>query len=246
MSEEMTPEQQMELQKANCPFCKIVKGEIPAIKVYEDEHMLAIQDINPLANGHTVLFPKEHVPIMQMMPKSSFDNMFSKLPSIVKGVKEGAVCDSVNVFVASGGVAGQQMPHFLLHIIPRENGDMIENFNKPPVVLSNAEVDKMLPVLKQNLNTMLQNDAKRTAPVSQPIQSNVDEPAHTISPEQKKLIAEFLESQDELRTLLLHEPNKFAEIIVQNEEVKNIFAGIDLVALSEKLKSAYPVGEEEQ
>jgi len=243
MSEEMTPEQQMEAQKANCPFCKIANGEIPAVKVYEDEYMVGIVDINPLAKGHTILFPKQHVPIMQMMPPAAFKNMFTKLPDIVSGVKQGAICNAVNLYVASGGVAGQQMPHFLLHIIPREAGDNIENFNKVGKELDIGEVANILPSLKNNMGIMLKNDAKLSQPVveDEGVKA-VEAPIHNVSQEQKKLIADFLEENDELRELLLKSPDKFAEIILQNEQTKNMFAGIDIVALSERLKPAYAEG----
>jgi galactose-1-phosphate uridylyltransferase len=72
MSEaEMSQEEMLEQQKANCIFCKIVKGEIPSKKVYEDDMMLAILDINPAVKGHILVLPKEHYPIMPLIRQRS-------------------------------------------------------------------------------------------------------------------------------------------------------------------------------
>ena len=60
----MSPEQIMELQKQKCPFCQIVAGKIPSKTIYEDDKVLAILDINPIAKGHVLVMPKEHYPIM--------------------------------------------------------------------------------------------------------------------------------------------------------------------------------------
>lgn len=220
MSEkEPSQEEILAQQKAQCPFCRIVKGEIPATKVYEDDHIVAILDINPLTKGHTIVFPKEHVPIMQMMSPESFTNLFSKLKYIVKGVKAGAVCDSVNIFIASGGVAGQQMPHFMLHIVPRNSGDDIDNFTKPGVELDSAQIEQITPALSQNMTKLMEKERKESP----------------ISDEQKTAISTYLANHPDMKELLMKNPEKFAEKIVEDQSIRAIFAGIDVKSLSQGL-----------
>ncbi len=124
-------QQQLEQQKIQCPFCKIIKGDIPSKKIYEDDKLLGILDINPLTDGHILLMPKEHYPIMPLVPENTFERLFvltKRLSRIVKSVFEKS---GTTIFIANGAVAGQQSAHFMLHIIPRGDGDGLINFEIP-------------------------------------------------------------------------------------------------------------------
>ena len=81
---ELTPERQasVDAQKAQCPFCQIVDGKIPSKKVYEDDKILAILDIRPATKGHVLVMPKDHYPIMPLIPPDTFKHMFSKLKEL--------------------------------------------------------------------------------------------------------------------------------------------------------------------
>ena len=87
MADQPSPEELLKQQKANCLFCKIVAGEIPGKKVYEDERMLAILDINPVAKGHTLVLTKEHYPIMPLIPPEEFDHLFSTTAQLSGAVR---------------------------------------------------------------------------------------------------------------------------------------------------------------
>ena len=128
---ELTPEikAQLEKQKEQCIFCKIVKGEFESKKVFEDKEMISVLDINPAAKGHMLLLPKEHYPILPYMPAETFKHFFGIIPRLVESVKAALLCTGVNVFIANGAVAGQQSPHFLAHLIPREIDDQLTNFD---------------------------------------------------------------------------------------------------------------------
>ena len=119
---------QLEEQKKNCPFCKIISGEIESKKVYEDELMIGILDINPRIKGHMLLLPKEHYPILPFLPPETFKHMFSRMSSLVNALKESMLSTGCNVMIANGGVAGQQSPHFLVHLFPRENKDGFDKY----------------------------------------------------------------------------------------------------------------------
>ncbi len=107
----------------DCIFCKIVAGEIPATKVYEDEYTLAFMDISPIIKGHVLVIPKEHYdPIMQAP-----DDVLGRCVSVAKRIAQAQVdalgADGVNLHQANGVAAGQVVPHIHFHVIPRFDGD---------------------------------------------------------------------------------------------------------------------------
>jgi histidine triad (HIT) family protein len=120
--------EQLEAQKQNCIFCKIINGDQDSKKVYEDSFMLGLLDINPWVEGHVLLMPKEHFPLMPFLPETTFKHMFGLMPKLVDALKNGMIATGANVFIANGGVAGQQSPHFLLHLIPRNDDDGKYNY----------------------------------------------------------------------------------------------------------------------
>lgn len=109
----------------NCVFCKISKAEIPAKIVYEDEEMLGFLDIKPINLGHTLIIPKNHYENLLDVPEEIFGKMAQvgkRVSLILKNVL-GPKCEGVNLFLANGKAAGQEVFHIHLHIIPRWEGD---------------------------------------------------------------------------------------------------------------------------
>lgn len=108
---------------SDCIFCKIVKGELPCVKVYETEKVLAFLDLNPVNQGHTLVIPKEHFENLS----STTDEFLSELVVVSKkiGAAVLAATGSVafNLTVNNGKEAGQVVAHTHFHIIPRFNGD---------------------------------------------------------------------------------------------------------------------------
>ena len=153
----LTPEikAQLEEQKKQCVFCKILAKEIPGKIVFEDDKTAAILDIYPALKGHTVFLLKEHYPIMPYIPADEFKHYFGLMPQLSKAIKKAMVSTGVNIFIANGGVAGQQAPHFLTHLLPRENGDGFFNFLFDKRKTSLAE-DKV-KMLAHNFPIMMQN-----------------------------------------------------------------------------------------
>lgn len=110
-------------EQQQCVFCHIASGKIPAKKVYEDDKVTAVLDINPATPGHVLVIPKEHVSVMPQMSEELVVHigMISKQLSfaLIRALK----IEGTSVFVANGVAAGQRAPHFLLHIIPRSAND---------------------------------------------------------------------------------------------------------------------------
>ena len=106
----------------NCIFCKIVKGEIPSSKVYEDEKTLAFLDIAPVNIGHSLVIPKEHFVNIYDTPENVLSGMMRVAKKISTALKS-FPADGVNVTMNNDPAAGQIVPHFHIHIIPRLKSD---------------------------------------------------------------------------------------------------------------------------
>lgn len=107
---------------ADCIFCKIVSGDIPAEKVYEDEHVLAILDINPNNFGHTLVLPKQHVENVFDAPAETLIPVYTAAQRIARALKETGA-EGVNLISNNGAAAGQLVFHAHLHVIPRFSDD---------------------------------------------------------------------------------------------------------------------------
>ena len=104
---------------AECIFCKIVKGEIPSFKVYEDELVYAFLDIGPINFGHTLVIPKEHHESTATIPEETAGRMFRIGARIGVALKRELDFEAFNLHLADGTAAGQVVMHAHLHVIPR-------------------------------------------------------------------------------------------------------------------------------
>ncbi len=120
----------------NCLFCKIVSGEIPCYKVYEDENVLAFLDINPIAKAHTVVIPKIHAETLLDLPDEKIKPLFLAIKKITQQIKDKLKPDGFNIGMNLGKKAGQEVDHLHIHVIPRwqdDKGRSIQSIvNKPP------------------------------------------------------------------------------------------------------------------
>lgn len=103
-------------------FSKIIRGEIPSHKVYEDEQVIAILDINPLSEGHTLVIPKEPAGTIDELSDEFAGACGRVLPRIVKALKRVTGATAVNVLQNNGSAAGQEVAHVHFHVIPRFPG----------------------------------------------------------------------------------------------------------------------------
>jgi len=111
------------MSQKNCIFCRMVDGEIPVVKVYEDEAVLAFLDIGPVSDGHTLLIPKEHFAKLEDCPAELIGKVASQLGKISVAVVKAMGADGYNVLCNNGRAAGQLVEHLHFHIIPRKTGD---------------------------------------------------------------------------------------------------------------------------
>ena len=104
---------------SDCIFCKIVKGEIPAAKVFENEHVLAFMDISQVTKGHTLVIPKVHKENLFELTPEMASNIFEVVPKIANALKTEFNPIGLNAINNNGEKAGQSVFHFHLHLIPR-------------------------------------------------------------------------------------------------------------------------------
>ncbi|KAJ6403720.1 hypothetical protein OIU84_012010 [Salix udensis] len=95
----------------DCVFCRIVRGESPAFKLYEDETCLCILDTSPVSPGHSLIIPKSHFSCLEATPPSVVAAMCSKVPSIGNAIMKANGSDSFNLLVNNGAAAGQVIFH---------------------------------------------------------------------------------------------------------------------------------------
>jgi histidine triad (HIT) family protein len=102
-----------------CIFCKIINGDIPSAKVFENEHVYAFLDLSQVTKGHTLVIPKVHTRnIFDLTPQVA-SHLFEAVPSIATGIKEAFSAEGLNVLNNNEEIAGQTVFHYHLHLIPR-------------------------------------------------------------------------------------------------------------------------------
>ncbi len=109
-----------------CIFCKIINGEIPSSKVYEDDDVLAILDISQATLGHTLVMPKKHYANILEIPSDEYAKVMLKVKDIASKINTNLKPNGINVLNNCGEVAGQTVMHYHVHIIPRYNNNDIK------------------------------------------------------------------------------------------------------------------------
>lgn len=121
-----------------CIYCRIVAGEVPASVVYEDDHAIAFLDIQPITPGHILVIPKSHTESLIDLSREDAGHMIRVGQMIDKALRQSdLLCEGVNLFLADGKAAGQDVGHVHLHVFPRYEGDGFKigfngALNKPP------------------------------------------------------------------------------------------------------------------
>src|SRR5690625_3537280 len=102
----------------DCLFCKIIDGDIPSAKVYEDEHVYAFLDISQVTKGHTLVIPKKHVKDIYELDEEIASTLFSRVPKIAKAIKQAYQPVGINLLNNNEIAAGQSVFHLHIHVLP--------------------------------------------------------------------------------------------------------------------------------
>ncbi len=111
------------MKQADCIFCKIANGEIPAKTLYEDEDFRVILDLGPATKGHALILPREHAADLYELPDETAGKVLILAKKMASVMRERLKCDGLNLVQNNGEVAGQTVRHFHLHLIPRYVND---------------------------------------------------------------------------------------------------------------------------
>ncbi len=109
--------------QSDCIFCKIVAGEIPCFKLYEDEATLAFMDINPVSEGHALIIPKAHAEDVYAVSDEAIAAAAKTAARIARAVRAAFDPDGLNLLQCNGPAAAQSVQHFHMHVIPRRMDD---------------------------------------------------------------------------------------------------------------------------
>src|SRR3989338_1535482 len=104
----MSPEELKEFHKKQCIFCQIISGKVQSRKVYDDDLVVAILDVNPANPGHTLIMPKEHYSIMPQMPDEEVSHIFIVAKALSNASLRALEAQGSNIIVANGVAAGQK------------------------------------------------------------------------------------------------------------------------------------------
>lgn len=130
----------------NCVFCKIISGEFSSRKIYEDEETLAFLDVAKDVDGHILVVPKKHVKNILDVDENTLKAVMKTVKKVSNHLTECCGYDGVNLLNCSGESAGQTVPHFHIHIIPRQNEDKLNVW--PKFEGAKIDLDDMLKKLK--------------------------------------------------------------------------------------------------
>jgi len=133
-----------------CVFCKVVAGEIPAAKLYEDDVVVAFLDIGPISDGHTLVVPKKHCTTVHECDAEVLSAVAARLGKIAGAVVEAMDADGYNVLANNGSAAGQVVEHLHFHIIPRKTGDRVLT-QWPSYKYPKGRMDEVAAKIRANL-----------------------------------------------------------------------------------------------
>jgi diadenosine tetraphosphate (Ap4A) HIT family hydrolase len=133
-----------------CIFCQILKGEAPASFTYQDDNIVAFMDIQPITHGHMLVVPRQHSVLMSEVDETVAMRAFRIARELAALVRRTLGARGVNLFVADGEVAFQDVPHFHVHVIPRYPKDGFgltfpRAYGQPP---SRAELDTIASAIR--------------------------------------------------------------------------------------------------
>ncbi len=107
----------------DCVFCKLRDGQIPSMKIFEDDVTIAFMDINPINSGHCLVITKAHAANLYEADVTDLQAAMATAQRVAVAIRDGLKPDGLNMLQANGPAAFQSVPHFHLHLIPRWNND---------------------------------------------------------------------------------------------------------------------------
>ena len=141
---------------AECVFCAIVRHEAPGSWIYEDDRLAVIMTIGPVTPGHAMVLPKPHLPLLADLSEDDARHLFAVTQRTAAAIRaSGLECEGINLFLADGEAAFQEIPHLHMHVFPRFAGDpfkLVADWDvKPP----RAELDVHAALIREAYERLL-------------------------------------------------------------------------------------------
>ncbi len=134
---------------SDCIFCKIIAGEIPCFKVYEDNDVLAFLDIKPATKGHALVIPKQHFENVFDVSEDALQKVILAAKKLSVKIKEALKVDGIRLSQSNGRAAGQEVMHFHLHVIPRYENDGLGTNPVQTLQLPQADFEELEKVAEK-------------------------------------------------------------------------------------------------
>ena len=169
-------------------MCQIISSIVPSKKIYEDEQVMAVLDVNGANPGHCFVMPKNHYPIIEQIPDREIGRLFQVSNKISTAIFESLGAQGTNIFVANGIPAGQTVAHAIVNVIPRKENDGI-NLQWPPKQLSEEEMSTVELKLKEQAKNIghFEKEMKKTKIQSPKIEFLSDEEEEYFSKQMRRL-----------------------------------------------------------
>ena len=137
------------MTEKDCPFCKMVRHELNCVLLQEDKDVTVIMDLFPATKGHMLILPKRHIETVYDMPAALGGRIMATAITLANAVKLKLSPDGLNLIQSNETAAGQTIPHFHLHIVPRYNDDaVVLNFGHGSKVENITELEKIASLLR--------------------------------------------------------------------------------------------------
>ncbi len=131
-----------------CVFCRIIRGELPAVKVYESDLVVAFLDIYPINPGHTLVVPKRHVERLEELRDEEARELVQAAARLAPAIVRAVRAEGYNLIMNIGRAAGQEIEHLHLHIVPRFSDDNCR-FNCRRLKLSQEELERLGAAIRE-------------------------------------------------------------------------------------------------
>lgn len=147
----------------DCIFCRIVSGTAPASIVYEDDLVSAIMDISPVNAGHLLILPKMHIPSLSDLDDTTGAHVFMTATRLAQALRHcGVRCEGINLLLADGEAAGQEISHVHMHVLPRFSGDGFHISTGSPIQPPREMLDEVATLIRHAVESL--RDSPRDHP----------------------------------------------------------------------------------
>lgn len=135
----------------DCIFCKILKGDIPCNKVFEDDSFIAILDAFPGNEGHVLIIPKSHYENIFDIDEQTLKNAYGLAKKVAFALKSSLGAEDINILQNNGELAGQTVNHFHIHVLPRYKDDKVI-IKSEPVEIEKNKIEQIRQNIEKNIN----------------------------------------------------------------------------------------------